>query len=317
MGQVRSARAVRFEALRYFAERQARVVSRRQLQRSGWSRHHIAHETAIGRWTIVAPEVVALQNAPLTWEQMLWLGVLHAGQGAVLSHRTACQLNNLTGWEGDEVEVMMVKSHTPEPLAGFVFHETRRDYRSWLHPAKNPPMLGLEFAALLTAERQKRIPPGIGVLAACVQQRLTTASRLFTASTSISKLRHGRHFRLALWDIEGGSHSFAELDVARKCLAAGLKPPTRQRVRCDATGRRRYVDMEWELPDGTIIILEIDGSFHLIADHWWRDMRRERRLVVSGPRVLRASTIEVRLAFEDIARDLRLVGVPPATRFAA
>ncbi len=211
----------------------------------------------------------------------------------------------------------MAKSHTVERLPGFSFHETRRDFRLWVHPVKTPPTLALDFAALLTAERQKRIPPGIGVLAACVQQRLTTANRLFSASTSITKLRHGHHFRLALWDIDGGSHSFAELDVARKCLVFGLVPPTRQRIRYDATGRRRYLDLEWELPDGTVIILEIDGSFHLRTDNWWRDMKRERKIVIRGPKVLRCSTIEARLEFADIAYDLREIGVPLASRFAA
>jgi hypothetical protein len=294
-----------------------RVISRRQLQMAGWSRHHVAHEVAFGRWSVVAPEVVALQNAPLTREQMMWLGVLHAGPGSAISHRTACELNNLTGWEGDQVEVLMAKSHTVDRLPGFVFHETRRDFRPWVHSAKSPPTLALDFAALLTAERQKRIPPGIGILAACVQQRLTTAPRLFTASKSMTKLRHGHHFRLALWDIEGGSQSFAELNVARNCLAFGLVPPTRQRVRRDATGRRRYLDLEWELSDGTVIILEVDGSFHLRIDNWWRDMKRERRVVIGGPKVLRCSTIEARLEFAEIARDLRQIGVPLVSAFAA
>jgi hypothetical protein len=316
-GKAYSARAARLAALRPIWEHQAGVVSRRQLRAVGWSRHNVAHEITFGRWTVVAPEVVALQNAPLTPEQMLWLGVLHAGPGSALSHRTACEQHKLTGWEGEQVEVLMPKSHTIERLPGFVFHETRRDFRPWLHPAKSPPTLALEYAALLTAERQKRIPPGIGILAACVQQRLTTAERLFSASTSITKLRHGHHFRLALWDIEGGSHSFSEIDAARKCIAFGLVPPSRQRIRCDASGRRRYLDLEWDLPDGSVIILEVDGSFHLKVANWWRDMKRERRVVVNGPKVLRCSTIEVRHEFADVAADLRQIGVPLVSPFAA
>ena len=37
----------------------------------------MSHEIAYGRWTRVAPEVVALQNAPLAWEQRLWLSLIH------------------------------------------------------------------------------------------------------------------------------------------------------------------------------------------------------------------------------------------------
>lgn len=313
----RSTHASRWATLQLTADHQCRVVSRAQLRAAGWSRHHVAHEIEFGRWTIVAPEVVALHNAPLSHAQRLWLGVLHAGAGSALSHRTACELSQLTGWEGDRIEVLMPKSATVERLPGFVFHETRRDYHAWIHPTKSPARLALDYAALLTAERQQRIQPGIGILAACVQQRLTTADRLFSASTAIKKLRHGSHFRLALWDIQGGSHSFAEIDVARKCLGFGLMPPSRQRIRYDATGRRRYLDLEWDLPDGSVVILEVDGSFHLRTDNWWRDMKRERHVVIQGPRVLRCSTIEIRLEFPDIARDLRAIGVPLATRHAA
>jgi hypothetical protein len=317
MSATRSQRQARLTAIRPIAEQQDRVISRRQLRDAGWSWHHVDHEVRQGRWTIVAPEVVALQNAPLIWHQMLWLGVLHAGPGSALSHRTACQLNGLTGWEGDDVEVLTTKGHTVERLPGLVVHETRRDFSAWVHPVRKPPRLSIDFAALLTAERQPRIPPGIGVLAAAVQQRLTTADRLFAASKVISKLRHGQHFRLALGDIGGGAHSFAELDVARRCRAAVLQPPTRQRVRRDASGRRRYLDAEWDLPDGSVLVLEIDGSFHLETEHWWRDMKRERKIVIGGRTVLRCSAIEARLEFEELAQDLRAMGVTQAMPFAA
>ena len=73
------------------------MVSRRQLQALGWSDGQIDHEIRYGRWHAPAWGVVALQNAPLTY----WLGVLHAGDGAVLTHLTSCQRAGLA-WKGDE-----------------------------------------------------------------------------------------------------------------------------------------------------------------------------------------------------------------------
>lgn len=150
-----------------------------------------------------------------------------------------------------------------------------------------------------------------------MQQRLTTADRLLGASREIRKLRHGRLFRLALGDIAGGAQSFAEIDVGRLCREAGLAEPRRQRIRKDKEGRRRYLDCEWDLPDGRVLVLEIDGSFHMKTEYWWRDLRRERRVVISGPTVLRCASIEVRLEPREIALDLAAIGVPREWRPAA
>jgi hypothetical protein len=173
----------------------------------------------------------------------------------------------------------------------------------------------MEFAVLLAAERDHHVRRAIGLLATSVQQRLTSAERLARTIPSIRKLRHGKTFRLVLHDIAGGAQSFAELDVGRMCREAGLVEPTRQAVRLDKEGTRRYLDCVWVLPDGRVVVLEIDGSFHAEVVAWWRDMRRERAVVISGDTVLRCSTIELRLERADVLADLRAIGVPVNTRF--
>lgn len=179
-----------------------------------------------------------------------------------------------------------------------------------MHPSLEPARLRIEHAALLTSERDRFLRRAIGRLAATVQQRLTTADRLLTATHEITKLRNGAPFRLALGDIAGGAQSFAEIDISRLCTEVGLRPPDRQRIRRDAKGRRRYLDCEWVLPDGRVVVLEVDGSFHMLTEHWWRDMKRERSVVVSGRIVLRCSSIEIRLEPGDILLDLAAIGVP-------
>ena len=90
--------------------------------------------------------------------------------------------------------------------------------------------------------------------------------------------------------------------------------PTRQVVRLDKRGRRRYLDCVWVLPDGRVVVLEVDGSFHAEVVAWWSDMKRERAVVIQGDTVLRCSSIELRLEPEDVMADLRRVGVPSRAR---
>ncbi len=305
-------RGLRLAGIAELAQVQERVASRWQLRELGWTDSQIDHEIKYGRWHAPARGVVALQNAPLTYDQRLWLGVLHAGDGAVLTHLTSCRRAGLE-WKGDEdtIHVLTTKGDLVDPIEGFFFHQTRRPYGRWVRPVPSgPPRLPIEYGALLTAERDRFVRRAVGLLAACVQQRLTTADRLIVTSRQIRKLRHGAIFLPLLDDIAGGAQSFAEIDVGQLCGRAGLAQPTRQAVRMDSDGRRRYLDCEWQLPDGRLVALEVDGSFHLQVGNWWSDMKRERAVVLSRTTVLRCATIELRLEAWEVMADLRRAGVP-------
>lgn len=290
--------------------RQSGVLHRRQLYDAGWTFEQVRHEVDTGRWQQLAPAVLALQTGPLSHEQRLWLGVLHAGPFAVLSHVTAAVHAGLRWTAPAAIDVLTPKGDLVVPLPGYFFHQSRRPYVYWRDPDSPLPRLRIEHAALLAAERDRSVRRAIGMVAAVVQQELSTPSKLATAILQIRKLRHKRHLSLALGDIAGGAQSFAEIDVGRICRDAGLPPPDRQVLRRDPSGRRRYLDCEWHLPDGRIVVLEIDGSFHMRTEHWVRDMQRERAIVVDGRIVLRCSSVEIRLESWRIVRDLVRVGVP-------
>lgn len=305
----------RLGRLETLAGAQDGVLTRAQLRALGWRDHQIDHEVRFGRWQRPAPGLVVLNTGTLSEDQRLWIGVLHAGPGAVLSHLTAARRAGLAWVGNDTIDVLTPKGDLVAPLQGYFFHQTRRPYERWVKPVSGPPRLPIEFAALLAAERESYVRRGIGLLAACVQQGLTTAPRFDVTIPLIRMLRHGKTFKLVLGDIAGGAQSFAEINVAKLCRDIGLVPPTRQVVRLDKQGRRRYLDCVWELPDGRVIVLEIDGSFHAEVANWWRDMKRERAVVVQGDTVLRCSTIELRLEAPDILDDLKRVGVPSRHRF--
>jgi hypothetical protein len=291
------------------------VLARRQLEAAGWTDSQIDHELRFERWQSPAPGLVVLNTGVLDDVQRHWVGVLHAGSGAVLSHLTAVRTAGLQWVGGGVIDVLSPKGDLVAPLDGYFFHQTRRPYRAWVRPAAGPPRLPLEHAALLAAERDHLVRRAIGLLAACVQQRLTTADRLRGTIPQIRKLRHGQTFRLVLGDIAGGAHSFAELQVGSLCQRAGLVPPDWQVVRVDKQGRRRYLDCSWVLADGRVVVLEVDGSFHGEVAAWWNDMRRERAVVIQNSIVLRCSTMELRLEAADIIADLRRIGVPQLPRF--
>lgn len=301
---------LRYATLGELRNAQASMAQRRQLYALGWSPSHIYHEIRVGRWQPVSSTVVALHNGPLSDVQRHWAGVLHPLRLAVASHESACTLAGLRGFEVSHVQVLTSRGPALSELYGVAFRETRRHFHSWVvHDRTGVPRLDIEHAALLAAERSRSPRRAVGLLAATVQQRLTTAEALARAAVSIRKLRFGKLMLTSLDDIAGGAQSFAEIDIGRICDDYGLPRPERQVVRLDRDGRRRYLDCVWRLSDGRTLVLEIDGSFHLQVGSWWDDMKRERGLVIGGDRVLRCSTLELRTDAGSIVADLMAAGL--------
>ncbi len=114
------------------------------------------------------------------------------------------------------------------------------------------------------------------------------------------RVRHAGILLPILADIEGGADSLSEIDFVKLARKAGLPPPIRQSIRWDSSGRRRYLDADF----GTFAV-EVDGGFHLRAQNYWADARRQNELVLGGDRILRFSSYAIRLDEDVVLAQLR------------
>lgn len=292
---------------RRLAETQAGLLARRQLVRLGYSDHYADSQIEAERWRLVSDVVVCTMTGPLSREQLMWAGVLHAGPGSAIGGLTALERRGLEHWHRDEITVLLRKSHNLQPLDGVRFVETRRPVG--LNATGDLPTWRLEPAALLFAGYTVSSRTALGLLSAIVQQRLTTPARLLTEIDRMQPLRRAKRFKSTLGYIAGGSHSLGEQRVVRMCVDHHLPIPDRQTRRLDASGRLRYTDAEWRLPSGKVLILEVDGGFHMDVEHWEGDINRERDLVATGAIVLRCTARELTDEPEKVAVSLRAVGL--------
>jgi hypothetical protein len=110
-------------------------------------------------------------------------------------------------------------------------------------------------------------------------------------------------------DITMGAQALSEIDFVRLCRRSGLPPPTQQTVRRGPSGQRRYLDADWELPDGRRVVAEVDGAVHLAPRRWFDDQLRQNELVLTGSMVLRFPSVVVRhepaLVIAQLRRALR------------
>jgi hypothetical protein len=295
-----------------FAMRQHGVLRRTQLDSVGVSGRQVARQLAARRWTAHGNNIVLCSNGAPTREQLKRIAVMDVVGPSALASHTALEQKGFRAFakEAEDIHVLVQRGATYHRLPGVTYHESRRfdlsdTARIGGLPATRPARSAIDAAAWQPWPRF-----ACAMLAAVVQQGLSTPPELDRTLGLVGRVRHKQHMRMALVDIASGAHTLGEADVATLCRRFHLRPPDRQRPRRDSSGRMRYLDCEWDLDDGTVLVLEVDGGHHRFVEHWEADMRRERRIVRRGRIVVRASNFELRTEQAALAADLRALGVP-------
>jgi hypothetical protein len=300
------------ETWRELAARQQGMLALPQLRSVGVSRAKMRNQLRAERWSMRSPHVLSTTTGELTEGQRMWLGVLHAGNGALVGGLSAAGVHGLCRWERSDITILVQDNWSFQPVRGLAFFRTRRPLSSLRGPAPGAgelPVCRLEPAVLIFAGYVRSIRTTQGAVAACVQQRLTTPDRLRDWLLQLRPLRRAGALRRTLDDLEGGAQSVAEIDIRRMCKVARLPLPDRQTPRQDRDGRLRFTDAEWRLRDGRVVALEVDGGFHANVEQYDEDMRRQRKLTTRDRFILRCGALELRHEPESVAEDLRALGV--------
>jgi len=112
------------EVIAALATRQGGVVGRRQLVARGIRSRAIDYRVKVGRLRVVYRAVYAVGHDALPQRGLLVAGLLVAGEGSALSHRTAASLWKLTPSMPPFVEITTTINR-PETRPALVFHHTR------------------------------------------------------------------------------------------------------------------------------------------------------------------------------------------------
>ena len=292
---------------------QDQVLTRAQLLGLGHSRGHLEAQVTAKRWRALTSTVYALHNGPLTQRQQWWAAALAVGP---LAGRTALQAWGIKGWSSDRVEVVVARGAQPELPEGVSIkvHESRRFEPGDVAP-QDPPRTHLERSAIDAAAWTRDPRAACGLLAAVVQQRRTTATRLSAELRTGGQVRHVALLRSVLQDIEGGAQALSEVDLGKICARAGLELVERQVVRHGADGKRRYVDARvLSRETGKSALVEVDGALHLLVASYWDDMERGNELVIGGSAALRFPSIAFRLDPDRVIDQLRRACGLPSMR---
>ncbi len=286
---------------------QAGLARRDQLRELGVSRGHVTAQCAAGRWRLVTPTVVSVDNGRLDEEQRRWAAVLNAGQ-AWIGGRAALMEHGLTGDRSrTSLDLLVPRGSRPTPMLGVHIHVTTRPPDApgpRILPVTSVPRSTIDAAAWETSPRAAS-----GLVVAVVQQRLASIESLAAELCAAGHVRHRTVVRDALDAASLGADSVSEEDVAALVRRAGLPTPRRQ-VR-SRVGRH---DLETELPDGRRLVIEVDGPQHETAEARWADARRDAAMAADGVIVLRVPVLAVRQDPDDVVTELRALADAARTR---
>jgi hypothetical protein len=266
------------------AARQRGLVTRRQVMAAGGGRGLIVHRLEVGRWVLAGPGVYRVAGVPVTWKQRALAACLVAGDGAVVSHRSAAVLWGISGFRPGPLEITV-------PFGRSTRNGLARVHRSALIepvrrdgiPTARPARTLLDLGAVVGGDRLEEAVDDVLCRRLCRLEDLVVPARR-RGSAALRAV-------LDAWKGDALPAGVAEMRVVRQLLAAGLPDPVRQHeIHVGGTFVAR-VDLAY--PDRRLAI-ELDGfRWHAGRGPFRSDRLRGNRIEAAGWHVLRAAPEDV------------------------
>jgi hypothetical protein len=275
------------------SDRQARVVSLRQLTEGNVSRGQRRANVSAGRWADLPGRGVITDLGPVEGRSTWWRAVTVLGPHARLGGVTALEADGLTGYVEPLTHVWLPKSSYKGRLDGVRLHETRR-WDSTDAAPNGIPRARAEVATVQAALWARSPRQAALCMVMPIQQRIVRADDVSEVLTRVRRHRYRRMLQACIHDIAAGAHSLGELDFAQMCRQRGLPEPSRQVVR--RTGRgRAYLDVYWK---AFRVALEVNGAGHERLDQVMHDEIRTMDVQVQGDTAIQVSVLTLRCAPE-------------------
>lgn len=267
------------------------LVADWQLRALDLSRRQLTAATRDG-WMQVSPHVFCDRDTALTPEQMRVAAVLEAGPAAMLA---GCSALVESGWSGTEpgfVDVIAPRGQRRRARGmppWIRIHQPRDEPRR----AGRPPRTTAARAVVDATAWARSDKEAMMIVASAVQQRLTSAVAVSRELSRRPTTRRARLVREILVDVSGGATSGNEVAFRRECRRRGLPVPRMQTRRRGTRGL--CTDAEFQLADGRLLIVEIDGIGHFDVRTWNEDITRHNELArTTGAMILRVTGYAVR-----------------------
>jgi hypothetical protein len=254
---------------------QCGIIDRRQALSLAFTVSRIQHRLTSGKWQRVYEGVYATFSGPLSREARLWAAVRRAGDGAMVSHETAAEVQGLIDKPASgDIHITVAIRRRPvqhKPVRGIVIHrsdQSRPQFpKSWKLPRTRVEDTVLDLVSAAATFEQ-----GYAWIARAVSRDLVTIAMLRAALAGRRRIRWRTWLADALEDSRDGVNSPLELRYVRDVERAHGLPEAQRQARRALGGRTHYKD-NWYAEYR--VAVEIDGPAYHQGEHAEADKDRD------------------------------------------
>lgn len=255
---------------------QCGIVDRRQALRLGFTASRIEHMLTVGKWRRVHDGVYATFSGPVSRDAQLWAAVRRAGEGAMLSHQTAAEVQGLADKPASgDIHVTVASRRRPgqrESIRGIIVHRSDRSLPDFSGGSWKLPRTRVEDTVLDLVESAATFEQGYSWIARAVSRDLVTIAMLRTALAGRRRFRWRAWLAEALEDSGDGVDSALERRYVRDVERAHGLPEALRQARRTLGGRTHYKD-NWYAEYR--VAIEIDGPAYHRGDRAAADRDRD------------------------------------------
>ena len=235
----------------------------------------IQHRLTSGKWQRVYEGVYATFSGPLSREAWLWAAVRRAGDGAMLSHQTAAEVQGLIDRPASgDIHLTVATRRRPvqrKPVRGIVIHRSDQSRPQFPNSWKLP-RTRVEDTVLDLVSAAATFEQGYAWIARAVSRDLVTIAMLRAALADRRRIRWRAWLADALEDSREGVNSPLELRYVRDVERAHGLPEAQRQARRTLGGRTHYKD-NWYAEYR--VAVEIDGPAYHQGDRAAADKDRD------------------------------------------
>lgn len=278
-------------SLRKVERYQSGVFSRKQALQAGLSEATVKYRAMSGSWRKLYPGVYAAFTGPPDRNAQLWAAVLSAGPGAVLSHETAAELQQLIDEPAPLIHITVPATRRVAPVPGITIHLSARvaDTRS---PADVLPQTWIEDTILDLTQAADTVDDVSGWITRAFGRRLTNEWKLRATMGLRKRLRWRNELGELITAAAGGAHSPLEFRYDRDVERAHGLPRSQHQVPfTKPDGSRGFRDRFYERYG---VVVELDGNEAHPAEDRWSDRARDNAAAEEGKQSLRYGWKQVR-----------------------
>ncbi len=249
--------------------------------KAGMSADAVKWAVRRGTWQQVYPGVYAAFTGQPGRRARLWAALLHAGEGAILSHETAAELIGLASGQSALINVTIPNGRRVVAPRGVKIHITRHAGAKWRYAQGIPPHTLTDDTIIDLVNAAASLDDAVGWVTAGFARHLTSEWPLRQAIAARSRVRWRNQVEEVIGFAAGGTHSVLEFRYDRDVERAhDLPAAARQVPFTKRDGSRGYRDRYYERYGR--LVIELDGKRYHPDESRHHDRARDNQAAARG-----------------------------------